>query len=88
MTFADKVFAVVSKIPTGETMTYKEVAALAGNPDAARAVGNILNKNYDPAIPCHRVVRSDGRAGGYNGGAREKIRKLMAEKEVTSNRTH
>lgn len=60
-------------------MTYSEVARRAGRPGASRAVGNILNKNHDPAVPCHRVVRSDGSAGGYNRGEREKIRKLKAE---------
>lgn len=53
-------------------MTYKEVAAAAGSPNAFRAVGNILNTNYDPAIPCHRVVRSDGKTGGYNRGSDKK----------------
>lgn len=78
-TFTEKVFSVVAKIPQGETMTYKEVAMRAGSPRAYRAVGNILNKNYDPKIPCHRVVRSDGVTGGYNRGSEEKIRKLKEE---------
>ena len=60
MTFTEKVFAIVRDIPEGETMTYKEVALAAGNPGAARAVGNIMSTNYDPDIPCHRVVRSSG----------------------------
>ncbi len=64
-------------------MTYKEVAAAAGNPRAYRAVGNILNKNYDPAIPCHRVVRSDGRTGGYNRGENMKKQKLIEEGAFT-----
>lgn len=80
MTFKDKVHAVVSKIKKGETLTYKEVAALAGNPKAVRAVGTILSKNYDPAIPCHRVIRSDGKMGGYNrGGVKEKLSILKKE---------
>lgn len=77
--FSEKVFLIVEKIPKGETMTYKEVAARAGNPRAYRAVGNILNKNYNPKIPCHRVVCSDGAAGGYNRGREEKVRKLKEE---------
>lgn len=77
--FAQKVFAVVRRIPRGKTMTYKQVAAKAGSPGASRAVGNILNANYDTAIPCHRVVRSDGRAGGYNRGARRKLSLLRLE---------
>lgn len=62
-------------------MTYKEVAREAGRPRAFRAVGNILNTNYDPKIPCHRVVRSDGKVGGYNRGARRK-QKLLREEGV------
>lgn len=77
--FSDRVYKVVAKIPKGKTMTYKQVAVAAGSPNAFRAVGNILNKNYDPAIPCHRVVRSDGKAGGYNRGKSNKIRILKKE---------
>lgn len=77
--FAGRVLAVVSKIPRGETRTYQEVARLAGSPLASRAVGNILNKNYNSKIPCHRVIRSDGRFGGYNRGIRRKIALLRAE---------
>lgn len=70
--FRAKVLSVVESIPMGSVLTYKEVAERAGSPKAFRAVGNILNKNYDPKIPCHRVVRSDGQIGGYNRGAKEK----------------
>ncbi len=79
MTFKEKVFAVVKKIPKGRTLTYKEVASRVGKARAARAVGNILNKNYNPSIPCHRVVRSDGKTGGYNRGTEAKKRKLQEE---------
>ncbi|MCI0680285.1 MGMT family protein, partial [bacterium] len=68
ISFSERVRNIVSAIPEGRTMTYKEVARAAGRPRAYRAVGNILNKNFDSAIPCHRVVRSDGTAGGYNRG--------------------
>ncbi len=67
MKFAEKVYAVVKKIPKGKVLTYKGVAKEAGNPLAFRAVGNILNKNTDKRVPCHRVIRSDGKVGGYNG---------------------
>jgi O-6-methylguanine DNA methyltransferase len=77
--FARKVFEVVKKIPKGKTMTYKIVAARTGSPRGFRAVGNILNKNYDPAIPCHRVIRSDGKLGGYNRGALRKRKILKSE---------
>jgi len=79
MDFAQRVYNVVQTIPKGRTMTYKEVAKAAGRPAAYRAVGNILNKNFDPAIPCHRVVRSDGKPGGFNRGSEEKIKRLKEE---------
>lgn len=79
MTFSEKVLAVTAKIPKGETLTYQEVARRAGNPKAFRAVGNILNKNYNPDIPCHRVVRSNGNTGGYNRGTENKIKILKTE---------
>ena len=77
--FRDKVLAVVRKIPKGKTMTYKEVAILVGNPQAYRAVGNILHKNYDKSVPCHRVILSNGKTGGYNRGRINKIRRLVEE---------
>ena len=80
MTFADKVREVVKKIPKGKTMTYKQVAAKAGNPKAARAVGAVMRTNYDPKIPCHRVILSDGSLGSYNrGGSKKKRAILIAE---------
>ena len=66
MTFSEKVYAVVGRIPKGSVLTYGDVAKKAGRPHAYRAVGNILNKNRDKTIPCHRVIRSDGGVGGYN----------------------
>ena len=77
--FAAKVLAVVAKIPKGELVTYREVALKAGSPGAYRAVGTILSTNYDPAIPCHRVVRSDGELGNYNRGPKMKERLLKEE---------
>jgi methylated-DNA-[protein]-cysteine S-methyltransferase len=82
--FQKKVYAVVKRIPRGKTLTYKQVAKLAGSPKAFRAVGNVLNKNYDPNIPCHRVVRSDGQTGGYNRGASKKAEILMKEVRTES----
>lgn len=79
MSFQEKVIAVVRKIPRGKVSTYKEVARRAGRPKAYRAVGNILNKNYDKNIPCHRVIRSSGVTGGYNRGGRTKINILKRE---------
>jgi len=77
--FKEKVFEIVKKIPRGKTLTYKEVARRADSPNASRAVGNILKTNFDPKIPCHRVIRSDGIAGEYNRGRTEKLRKLKRE---------
>jgi O-6-methylguanine DNA methyltransferase len=65
--FKDRVLTIVKKIQKGKTMTYKQVATKAGNPNAARAIGAYMSKNTDKTIPCHRVVRSDGKMGGYNG---------------------
>lgn len=78
-TFADRVRKIVTEIPRGETLSYGEVARRAGNVRAARAVGNILKKNFDPAIPCHRVIRSDGKTGNYNRGAERKRELLKRE---------
>jgi O-6-methylguanine DNA methyltransferase len=83
-TFRYRVLQVVKGIPSGTTLTYKEVATWAGNPRAARAVGAILKTNYDPAIPCHRVVRSDGTLGGYNRGTENKRKMLERERRVDS----
>jgi methylated-DNA-[protein]-cysteine S-methyltransferase len=77
--FSNRVYNVVRTIPRGKTMTYADVARAIGKPKAARAVGNALNKNRDPEIPCHRVVRSDGNIGGYNRGAELKIKLLKSE---------
>ncbi len=77
--FKKKVLSVVRNIPRGRTMTYKEVARRAQNPKAYRAVGNILAKNFDMKIPCHRVVKSDGSFGNYNRGIKNKIKLLRKE---------
>jgi len=79
MSFAEKVYNIVRKIPKGRVFTYKKVAKLAGKPRAFRAVGNILNKNTDPQVPCHRVIRSDGSIGEYRGGTNKKIASLKKE---------
>ena len=77
--FKERVLAVTKTIPVGKTLTYKEVAKKAGNTRASRAVGNILSKNYDAHIPCHRVIRSDGKTGGYNRGIKKKAELLKKE---------
>lgn len=66
-TFKEKVLNIVRNIPKGNVMTYKQVAEKAGSPSAARTVGTLMAQNKDINIPCHRVIRSDGNIGEYNG---------------------
>ncbi|MFH1582300.1 MAG: MGMT family protein [bacterium] len=80
--FKDKVLTTVRKIPKGKVMTYKGVAVISGKRNAFRAVGNILNKNKNPDIPCHRVIRSDKKIGGYNRGACKKRALLKSERVI------
>ncbi len=80
--FQKKVWLELSKIPKGETRTYKEIAIAIGHPKSARAVANACGKNPQPIkIPCHRVIRSDGKLGGYSapGGTATKRRLLKEE---------
>lgn len=77
--FRQKVLEIVCAIPAGSVMSYGDVARLAGHPRAARAVGSIMSHNFDPTVPCHRVVRADGKLGHYNRGDDQKIAKLRAE---------
>ncbi len=83
--FKERVYRVVKKIPRGQTANYREIAKLAGYPLAWRAVGSVLNKNRDLKIPCHRVIKSDGRLGGYNLGTKKKKSLLAEEGVVISN---
>ena len=78
-TFGDRVLAVVRRIPVGRVATYGDVAALAGRPRAARAVGNIMRGCTRPDVPCHRVIASGGRLGGYGGSEALKRALLVAE---------
>lgn len=77
--FTERVRDVVRSIPEGKTLSYRNVAALAGSPKAFRSVGTILSKNYDPDVPCHRVIRSNGETGQYNRGADRKVEILQRE---------
>ncbi|MDD3488063.1 MAG: MGMT family protein [Candidatus Pacebacteria bacterium] len=78
--FKESVYQVVRKIPKGETLSYKQVAILIGRPKAYRAVGNVLNKNDDPTVPCHRVIRNNGEIGGFRHGTAKKRQLLKSEK--------
>ena len=80
--FQKMVWKEISKIPYGETRSYKQIAINIGRPNSSRAVANACGKNpYPEIIPCHRVVRSDGLVGGYSlkGGIKQK--KLLLKKE-------
>ncbi len=78
--FQQKVWQALQEIPYGETRTYGEIAAAAGNPKAARAVGMANNKNpIAILIPCHRVVGSRGKLVGYAAGLEKKMWLLELE---------
>lgn len=67
--FTRKALQVCARIPYGKTLSYGEVAARAGSPGAARAVGQAMSKNPFPiVVPCHRVLASNGKLGGFSGG--------------------
>ncbi|GMU19426.1 MAG: hypothetical protein AMXMBFR12_06180 [Candidatus Babeliales bacterium] len=82
--FKSKVLEVVKQIPASKTLTYSQVAALAGNPKAARAVGMIMSQNYDSEVPCHRVIRADGKLGGFNRGGIEKKKQLLQDEKAAA----
>ncbi len=75
--FKETVLQTVREIPHGKTMSYGEVATKAGYPGAARAVGSIMKQNYDPTVPCHRVLAANGRIGEYNRGGPDAKRALL-----------
>ena len=78
--FEERVYTVIRRIPNGATKSYRWVAQQLGNAHLARAVGQALKRNPDPARnPCHRVIRSDGSLGGYAWGVSKKRRLLARE---------
>ncbi len=81
---------LVREVPWGETVPYGELAALAGRPRAARAVGSAMRRNPMPfVIPCHRVIGAGNTIGGYGGGRRDAIalkRELLAREGVLTPR--
>lgn len=80
--FQKKVWQALTEIPYGETRTYKEIAAAAGNEKASRAVGSANNKNpILIVVPCHRVIGAGGSLVGYAGGLSMKEYLLNLEKE-------
>lgn len=77
--FTRRVLNAVRRIPPGRVATYGDIAALAGSPRAARAVGNIMRECRDPGMPCHRVVGAGGALGGYGGNLHLKRQLLRHE---------
>ena len=78
------VWKEILKIPYGETRTYKEIAQAIGKPNSSRAVANACGKNpYAPDIPCHRVIRTDGKLGGYSGVGGVKMKEKLLKIENT-----
>lgn len=82
MKLIEKIYKVVSQIPKGKVMTYKQVATLAGNPKASRVVGYAMSHNPDMTIvPCHRVVGSNGKMVGYSAKEGVISKELMLRDE-------
>jgi methylated-DNA-[protein]-cysteine S-methyltransferase len=80
MKFQARVLEIVTMVPKGKVTTYKELARAMGHPRACRAVANALARNPFPVkIPCHRVIRSDGKVGGYRFGTKQKVKLLLRE---------
>lgn len=78
--FSEHVLLELARVPFGETATYGELAARAGNPKAARAVGMIMNRNPIPIVlPCHRIIGASGDLVGYGGGLGRKEALLRLE---------
>jgi methylated-DNA-[protein]-cysteine S-methyltransferase len=78
--FQKRIFGRLTEIPYGRVVSYGDIADEIGVAGAARAVGQAVGANPLPiVVPCHRVVRSDGKLGGYSGGLRRKIALLAVE---------
>jgi O-6-methylguanine DNA methyltransferase len=77
--FTRRVLSSVRRIPAGRVATYGDIAAAAGRPRAARAVGNIMRECKARDVPCHRVIAAAGRLGGYGGNLELKRSLLRAE---------
>ncbi len=77
---ANDVYDIVAQIPEGKVTTYGDIARALGHPGASRAIGRILNRNPNPVTtPCHRVIKSDGKLGGYVFGTIKKKELLKKE---------
>ena len=86
--FQKKIWTVTASIPYGKTVSYKEVAGLAGFKKAWRAAGSALNKNPILLIvPCHRVIKSNGDFGKFGGGEKLKVKKFLISLEKKNNKS-
>ena len=80
--FQRKVWEAIAKIPKGKVLTYKQLAKAIGKPKAIRAVASACGKNpYAPKVPCHRVIASDGKLGGYSGKGGVQTKEKLLKKE-------
>jgi len=78
MTFKEHVYELTQSIPKGKVATYGQLAAMAGSPRAARAIGMCMRTNpFAPVVPCHRVVASNGKLTGYSAGEGVSTKKEM-----------
>lgn len=83
--FRQKVYSIASHIPQGKVATYGQLAKLAGNPQASRAVGMFMRTNPElKIVPCHRVVASDGKLTGYSAGEGIKTKREILLREGIS----
>jgi methylated-DNA-[protein]-cysteine S-methyltransferase len=79
-TFETAVYEALATVPYGEAVSYRDLAVMAGHPNAYRAVGSVMARNPLPVLlPCHRVVRSDGHLGQYGDDPAWKARLLELE---------
>jgi methylated-DNA-protein-cysteine methyltransferase related protein len=86
-TFTARVYTIAATIPKGTVATYGQLAKLAGNPKAARAVGMAMSCNTDTKkVPCHRVVSSTGVLTGYAFGGVSKKKALLQKEGITFNK--
>lgn len=78
--FTRRTLRAATRVPYGELVSYGELARRVGSPRAARAIGNALGSNPIPiVVPCHRIVRTGGKLGGYTGGIERKLALLQLE---------
>lgn len=78
--FSNRCYEILKKVPKGKITTYKGLAKALGNPKSYRAVGNAMNRNpHAPRVPCHRVVKSNGKVGGFAHGTNKKVSMLKKE---------